>query len=390
MEVRRDVAVVLSGGGMNAMLLELGFLQRLRESSLWERIGVYFGTSAGALGATMAALDRLDDLERFLYELRAEETFRPTRIWRLPLLGTHDYVLPDTIAARLGNPLDLASDLVQAPAEVVVFATDVTQDTRNGVTAERPFELAYSSRTTPPQELAQAILASAAISALVLPLVIDGRVATDGGWVRNFPLLEAYEREDVELVVAFRYEPRYPLPGSRALRAAVARLRRYSRLPAARAVVAELEEAAEREQRGEPAHIVDTLGRLARVAIGRNTELEEQAACARERSAAELRALRDDICTLLERASLSDIERHRLRAQVLLRFQAARFPHDRVIPRITVSGGSGDVHFGSGWRKPEAWTHDAKRVLIERGYRLADEQLRAAEVEPAAQSSASA
>ena len=38
-----------SGGGINGVLLELGFLQRLRESPLWSRIGWIYGTSAGAL-----------------------------------------------------------------------------------------------------------------------------------------------------------------------------------------------------------------------------------------------------------------------------------------------------------------------------------------------------
>ena len=53
----------------------------------------------------MAALDRLGDLERFLFRLRPEEAFRANRLWRLPLLGTHDYVLPRTIAERLGDPV---------------------------------------------------------------------------------------------------------------------------------------------------------------------------------------------------------------------------------------------------------------------------------------------
>ena len=57
---RQDVAVVLSGGGMNGVLMEHGFMLRLRESSLWPRVGWIFGTSAGALVGSMAALDRLD------------------------------------------------------------------------------------------------------------------------------------------------------------------------------------------------------------------------------------------------------------------------------------------------------------------------------------------
>jgi len=109
-DTRRDVAVVLSGGGINGVLLELGFLKRLRESPLWPRIGCIFGTSAGAVTGTSAALDRLDELERFLFSLRPEDTFRPQRLWRTPLLGLNDYTLPQTIAERLGDPTELAGD----------------------------------------------------------------------------------------------------------------------------------------------------------------------------------------------------------------------------------------------------------------------------------------
>ena len=108
---RRDVAVVLSGGGINGVLLELGFLERLREDPLWERVGWIYGTSAGALCGTMAALDRLPDLEQFLLELRAEDAFRPRRIWQLPFGGLHDYTLPATIADRIGDDEEIGSAL---------------------------------------------------------------------------------------------------------------------------------------------------------------------------------------------------------------------------------------------------------------------------------------
>ena len=62
--MERDVAVVLSGGAVNGVLMELGFLQAAaRDATLWPRIGWIYGTSSGALAGTMAALDRLDDLE---------------------------------------------------------------------------------------------------------------------------------------------------------------------------------------------------------------------------------------------------------------------------------------------------------------------------------------
>ena len=93
--MERDVAVVLSGGAVNGVLMELGFLKRLRESDLWPRVGWIYGTSSGALSGTMAALDRLDELEDFMLRLQPEETFRPhslvapaaARVARLPAAG---------------------------------------------------------------------------------------------------------------------------------------------------------------------------------------------------------------------------------------------------------------------------------------------------------------
>ena len=366
----RDVAVVLSGGGVNGVLMELGFLKRIRETGLWPRIGWIFGTSAGALAGTMAALDRLDDLEGFLYDLRPEEAFRPNRLWRLPLLGMHDYALPQTIAERVGGTVELAVQLREAPVELVVVATDVSADEDPHRSDE--LELAYSAWTTDPEVFASAVLASAAISGLVLPLRVGDRIATDGGWVRNYPLGYAYDRPEVELIVGFRYVPRYPVIGAGPLRAAARRLRRYSKLPAARHLVAELEEAVEREERGLPAHIADIFSRLSRVSIIRNTELEEVVADWRDRSVQELRALQHDVLELLA-------DRPELASRVEARFGEARFPfrHDRVIPRITVVGKANGASLEPGFRNPKPWTVEQKRELIDLGYDAADRALRA-------------
>jgi predicted acylesterase/phospholipase RssA len=369
----RDVALVLSGGGMSGTVMELGFLQRLRESRLWDRVGVVFGTSAGALAGCMAVPDRLAELETFLLDLRPEDAFRANRLWRLPLLGTHDYVLPRTIAERFGDPTELAHALAAADRELVVIVTDVTPSPDERV--EDPlFERAYSSWRTPPAEMAQAVLASAAISALVLPVEVGERIGTDGGWVRNYPLGYAYERPEVELIVGFRYMPRYPVLGAGVLRAVVARLRRYSRLPAARTLVAELEEAAEREERGLPAHIADIFSRLSRVSIIRNTELEERVADWRDQSVRELRSLRDDV-----RALVAESGGPELAAAVDARFAEARFPfrHDRLVPRITAVGSPSGLDLDPGFRNPKPWSEETKRELIALGRRAADDALAA-------------
>ena len=49
----RDLALVLSGGGMNGLLLELGFLQRLREDRLWAgRMDLRDSTRASGPGSS--------------------------------------------------------------------------------------------------------------------------------------------------------------------------------------------------------------------------------------------------------------------------------------------------------------------------------------------------
>jgi predicted acylesterase/phospholipase RssA len=368
------VGVVLSGGGINGVLLELGFLKRLRESPLWGRVGWIYGTSAGALAGSMATLDRLDELESFLIELRADEVFRPRRIWQLLLGGLHDYTLPETIAARLGGVEELGSALGAADIELVVFATDVSDHLE--ADGARHFELAYSSRSTPPETMGNAILASAAISALVLPVRVDGVIATDGGWVRNFPLEHAYRNPGVHAIVAFRYVTRYRPTEIGYLHRARERLDRFGAVPPVRALLAELQLAEERAERGEPAHYPELIIRLMRVAIARNTVLEEQLALERDESVSELGRLRREVVDAAV-AAAPRWRRRRLRTELEERFADASFPfrHDPHVPRLVVRGDAGEDELDPTFRGEESWSEGRKRRLIDRGYALADEEL---------------
>ena len=360
---------------MNGVLMELGFLRRLRESEYWPRVGWIFGTSAGALAGTLAVVDRLDDLEQFLLELRPEETFRPHRLWQLPLVGLHDYALPKTIEKRLGDRVELARDVAAADIELVVVATDVTDDADEEGT--NPRELVFSSRETPPELFSEAVLASAAISALVLPLRVGDRIATDGGWVRNYPLAHAYDHPQVELIIGFRYLPRYPRIGAGGLADLRRRLERVRRVAPVRGFIAELKRAEERAARGEPAHLVDMIVRLMRVSILRNNALEERFADQKDESIRELESLRRDVLALVRNNVRGAGRRERLVAAVDERFAAAQFPfrHDRLVPRITVHASVGEVSLEPGFRNQKPWTAEAKRTLIARGYELADRQL---------------
>jgi hypothetical protein len=265
----------------------------------------------------------------------------------------------------------VARELADAPVELVVLATDVTDD---DATESAGFELVYSSRSTPSAVFAQAILASGAISALVLPLRVADRIATDGAWVRNYPLAYAYDHADVELIVAFRYLPTYPRLGVAALEPLRRRLKRFSRVPPVRALLGEIEEAESRAARGEPAHLADMLVRLARVAVLRNTELEERMALEKDESLRELRALRQDVLKLVEDGAV--------RGAIEARFSASRFPfrHDRFVPRFTVHGSIDSVGLDTGLRTQRRWSDEEKRLLIRRGWDAADAELSAMEL----------
>jgi predicted acylesterase/phospholipase RssA len=368
----RDLAVVLSGGGINGVLLELGFLKRLRESPGWERVGWIYGTSAGALSGTMAALDRLDDLEEFALGLEPEDAFRPRRIWQLPG-GLHDYTLPDTIAERLGGPDELGTALAESEIELVAFATDVSNNVGGDET--RHFELSYSSHETEPNTMGRAILASAAISGLVLPISIDGVIATDGGWVRNFPLEHAYRNPRVHAIVGFRYVASYGATNVAYLERMRERLDRFRAVPPVRALLAEIRLAQERARRGEPAHYGELIVRLMRVAIARNTVLEERLADDRETSVAELQRLREKVVTTAV-AAAPPWQRRRLQAELEDIFARARFPfrHDRHVPSLVVRCTAGEDGLDPTFRG-DPWPKRRKRALIDRGYRLTADEL---------------
>jgi predicted acylesterase/phospholipase RssA len=370
----RDVAVVLSGGGINGVLLELGFLKRLQETDLWPRVGWIYGTSAGALSGTMAALGRLDELEEFLIALQPEEVFRPRRVWQLPG-GLHDYTLPDTIAGRLGDARELGEALSRAEIELVVFATDLTNHAEEGRT--RHYELTFPSHSTPAETMGQAILASAAISALVLPVRVDGVIATDGGWVRNFPLEHAYRNLRVDAIAAFRYIASYRPTDLAFLERLRDRLERFRAVPPVRALLDEVRLAEERAERGEPAHYAELIVRLMRVAIARNTVLEERLAGDREASVAALQRLRTDVVSAAV-ASAPRWRRKRLRSELEAIFASTQFPfrHDRHVPMLIVRGTPGDTGLDPTF-KGEPWPEKSKRGLIERGYRLTDAELAA-------------
>ncbi len=143
-----------------------------------------------------------------------------------------------------------------------------------------------------------------------------------------------------------------------------------------RALLAEVRLAEERAARGEPAHYAEMLVRLMRVAIARNTVLEERLAAERDTSVAELQRLREEVISAAV-GTAPKRRRGQLRAELDSIFASARFPfrHDRQIPSLIVRATPGDDGLDPTFRGDEPWPEERKRALIERGYRLADDTL---------------
>jgi predicted acylesterase/phospholipase RssA len=321
----------------------------------------------------MAALDRLDELEEFLLGIQPSDAFRPRPFWQFPG-GLHDYTLPTTVSDRIGSPAELGAQLASSPIELVVYATDVSDYPAGD--EERDFELVYSSRTSPPELMGRAILASAAISGLVLPLELDGHIATDGGWVRNFPFEHAYHNPEVATIAAFRYVASYPPTDAAFLERTRERLERFRAVPPVRALLTEIGLAQERASRGEPAHYGELVVRLMRVAFARNAVVEERIARDRDTSVVELRRLREDVIRLAVRAA-PPWRRKALRAELTARFAEARFPfrHERHVPALIVRATVAERTLDPTFRTDATWPEERKRELVERGYELTTEAL---------------
>jgi hypothetical protein len=152
------------------------------------------------------------------------------------------------------------------------------------------------------------------------------------------------------------------------------RLERFRAAPPVRALLAELRLAEERAARGEPAHYPELIIRLMRVAIARNTVLEERLAEERDASASELYRLREDVLESALRAA-PPWRRARLQAELQDLFSEARFPfrHRHLPAKLVVRATRGDDGLDPAFRGE--WSLESKRALIERGYGLTDDAL---------------
>jgi hypothetical protein len=113
-----------------------------------------------------------------------------------------------------------------------------------------------------------------------------------------------------------------------------------------------------------------------RVAIARNTVLEERLSNERGTATAEVHRLRDEVIETSVRAA-PPWRRRALRAELEALFSDARFPFrtDRAVDRLMVRAAPGEDGLDPTYRGE--WDEGIKLGLVERGYRLTDEALAA-------------
>ncbi|GAB2761517.1 patatin-like phospholipase family protein [Salinimicrobium soli] len=195
------VGLVLSGGGAKG-LAHIGVLQTLEDAGV--KIDYIGGTSMGAIigalysaGYTAHQLDSIfhktnfniliqDELPRSaktFYEKRDAEKYALT----LPF-DNFSVSFPSALSrgqnvynlmSKLTLHLQDKSDFTKLPIPFFAVATDV--ETGNEVILDRGY-------------LPQAISASAAIPSLFSPVLVDGRMLTDGGVANNYPVEEMRKR----------------------------------------------------------------------------------------------------------------------------------------------------------------------------------------------------
>jgi hypothetical protein len=147
-----------------------------------------------------------------------------------------------------------------------------------------------------------------------------------------------------------------------------------------RALIGEIQAAEERQERGEPPHLADMIVRLMRIAVSRNTTLEERYAAERDDSVRELEQLRRETIAIATRNALPG-RRRRVREELERRFAAARFPfrHDRVLPTMLVRAEAGPLALEPSFKPGLEWPDEIKDALVARGRALADDALASAD-----------
>ena len=172
------------------------------------------------------------------------------------------------------DPLELAQELAAAPIEVVICATDVS-----GTTTARPAGRS-SSPTRRTDAAGDALAGSARVGGDQRARAAAPGRRPDRDRRRLGAELPARRRARPAGREPRRRLPLRPsLPAGRhraRSRACAAGCNRFRAVPPVRAFIAELDEAEARQLRGEPVHLGDMIVRLMRVAIQRNTALEER------------------------------------------------------------------------------------------------------------------
>jgi NTE family protein len=189
MNNRQPIAFVLSGGG------SLGAIQAGMLRALYERgivADLVLGTSAGAFNASFIAsrtqtVQTADELGAVWRGLTRGQVFPLNPLTGLlGFLGSRDHLVPDSGLRRLIRRHIEHERLEDMPLPLHIVAVDV-------ITGE---ELRLSTGSA-----VEAVMASAAIPAVLPPVVWDDRELMDGGVANNTPISHAVELGAREIYV---------------------------------------------------------------------------------------------------------------------------------------------------------------------------------------------
>lgn len=181
---RKRRALVFPGGGGRGAY-QVGVAKALKEQGI--SFDLAFGTSIGALNATLIAQDNIDRLEDLWCNIRPKDIFRlPSASQVSHMMLGHKLGLLDTspLEDLLRKEVDLQK-LKSSPTKVGLFTTDLCSLETRLVTIDDIMST---------NELIDVLMATSAVPLAFPPRHLQGKgLWVDGGLVRNTPMQAAID-----------------------------------------------------------------------------------------------------------------------------------------------------------------------------------------------------
>ena len=356
-----SVGIAFSSGGVEAFLQALGFISCWRDHQLPDPMRI--AASSGGVFAGMVMILGMEDdaLDMMLDDaFQADAIYEPLPWRSLMTQGFQRYTFPETLRRYLGDLLDYTRQLDAIAKDDGPRLIAVTTPMRQSAgkvrgTNRRPFEEHFISGECTPEEILDAILASANMPS-AYPYILRERPYTDGGFSRWYPLGVACRNVDVCIGLCYQIDvPRFA--DSAVLRELERWVSRGRYIPGMQNLLAEMRRRAERNH---PPTLLDVFDRIIKMHTWRDMEIEETWATRQENQVKMLQQI-------AEATGAFDV------VEAAMQEHAPHLAH--IAPHKTIFTEASPANLNIRLRKNQHWTREEKQSVIDYGYDRTAEML---------------